>query len=70
MDYNSYADLDEWGHYSYKQEHDMLRVKAAVKTNDIIVEAMSIQFEDLIDGKAVMRIAWDTIIAELPIIYQ
>ena len=64
------ADLDEWGHYSYKQEHDVLRVKAALKSNDIIVEAMSIQFEDLIDGKAVMRIAWDTIIAELPIIYK
>ena len=64
------ADLDEWGHYSYKQEHDVLRVKAVVKSNDIIVEAMSIQFEDLNDEKAVMRIAWDTTIAELPIIYK
>ena len=63
------ADLDEWGHYSYNQEHDVLRVMAAVKSNYIIVEAMSIQFEDLNDGSAVMRIAWDTTIAELPIIY-
>ena len=31
---------------------------------------MSIQFEDLNDGSAVMRIAWDTKIAELPIIYK
>ena len=51
------TDLDEWGHYSYKAEHDALRVKATVKNNANVVEAMSIQFEDLTDGNAVMRIA-------------
>jgi len=63
------ADLDEWGHYSYKEEHDVLRVKAIVKKNANVVEAMSIQFEDLTAGKAVMRIAWDTVNAELPITF-
>lgn len=61
------ADLDEWGHYSYKEEHDVLRVKASVKLNDIIVEAFSIQFEDSANNKAMMRFAWDTVIVELPI---
>jgi len=61
------ADLDEWGHYSYKEEHDVLRVKASVRATDEIVEALSIQFEDSANGKAKMKIAWDTVIAELPI---
>lgn len=61
------ADLDEWGHYSYKEEHDVLRVKASVKSNDVIVEAFTIQFKDSDNGKAYMRFAWDTVIAELPI---
>jgi hypothetical protein len=59
--------LDEWGHYSYKEEHDVLRVKAFLKSNDIIVEAFSIQFEDSGNGKAKMMFGWDTVIAELPI---
>ncbi len=61
------SDLDEWGHYSYKEEHDVLRVKAPVKSNDVIVEAFTIQFEDSANGKAKMIFAWDTVIAELPI---
>ena len=61
------ADLDEWGHYSYKEDHDVLRVKASVRSTDEIVEAFSIQFEDSANGKAKMKIAWDTVIAELPI---
>jgi len=63
------ADLDEWGHYSYKIAQDILRVKANVKKNTNVVEAMSIQFEDLTDDKAIMRVAWDTVIAELAISY-
>lgn len=61
------SDLDEWGHYSYKEEYDVLRVKAQVKSNDVIVEAFTIQFEDSANGKAKMIFAWDTVIAELPI---
>jgi hypothetical protein len=61
------ADLDEWGHYSYQEEHDVLRVKASVKSNDVSVEAFTIQFEDSANGKAKMIFAWDTVLAELPI---
>jgi len=63
------ADLDEWGHYSYNKEKDVLRVKATVRQNENAVEAMAIQFEDLSNGKAVMRIAWDKVIAEMTIKY-
>jgi Protein of unknown function (DUF2911) len=59
------SDLDEWGHYSYNQGHDVLRVKATVKANKNVVEAIAIQFDELKDGKGVMRIAWDTVIAEM-----
>ena len=61
------ADLDEWGHYSYKKDHDVLRVIASVRSSDVIIEAFSIQFEDSGNGKAKMKMAWDTVIAELPI---
>ena len=61
------SDLDEWGHYSYKEANDVLRVVAKVKATDVVIEAFSIQFEDLNDGKAIMRIGWDKTIAELPI---
>jgi hypothetical protein len=63
------SDLNQWGHYSYNKDLDVLRVKASVKTGKDLVEAMAIQFEDLGDGKAVMRIAWDTTIAETTINY-
>jgi len=63
------TDLDEWGHYSYNEANDVLRVKATVSKNENVVEAMTIQFEDLKNGKAVMRVAWDTVIAELAINY-
>jgi DUF2911 family protein len=63
------TDLDRWGHYSYDKSNDELRVKATVKPNSKVVEAMSIQFEDLGNNKAVMRFAWDKTIAELPISY-
>ena len=63
------SDFDRWGHYSYDEGHDVLRVKAAVKQNDNVVEAFSIQFEDLEPGKAILRFAWDTTVAELPVSY-
>ena len=63
------SDLDEWGHYSYFEDHDVLRVEATVKKNEMLIEALTIQFKDLGNGKAVMRIAWDNTNAELPISY-
>jgi hypothetical protein len=63
------SDLDVWGHYSYVEEHDVLRVKASVKNMDKPIEAFSIQFKDLEAGKAMLRFSWDKTVAELPISY-
>ena len=63
------SDLDEWGHYSYNEVHDVLRVQAKSKQIADTIEAFSIQFEDLGNNKAVMRIGWDKTIAELPLTY-
>jgi len=63
------SDLDFWGHYSYLEAHDVLRVEAIVKQNAVAVEALSIQFAGLHEGEAVMKIAWDKTIVELPITY-
>lgn len=62
-------DLDYWGAFSYKEANDVLRVKASVKDNPEVVEAFSIRIDATSPGQAVMRLAWDKTIAELPITY-
>ncbi len=63
------SDLDYWGAYSYKESNDVLRVQAPSKESSNEVEAFSIRLEDLGNNKAVMRLAWDTTIVEIPITY-
>lgn len=63
------TDLDEWGHYSYNEDHDVLRVKVKTKTVGEVIEALSIQFEELGTNNAIMRIGWDKTVAELPVKY-
>lgn len=63
------SDLDEWGHYSYNKDHDVLKVETPVLENREPVEEFSIQFNDLEEGKAVMHIAWDMTRVELVISY-
>ena len=63
------SDVDYWGDYGYKEENDVMRVKVGVKSLEEAVEAFSIRLEDLKDGKAVMRMAWDKTMVEVPIGY-
>lgn len=63
------ADLDYWGAYSYQEKNDVLRVKVAPSAIDKVVEAFSIRFEDQANNTAVMRLAWDKTIVEVPIAY-
>ncbi|HDZ05988.1 hypothetical protein LCGC14_0121670 [marine sediment metagenome] len=63
------TDIDHWGHYSYDENNDVLRVEAHVLPNKKSVEEFSIQFEDVEEGIAVMYIAWDLVRVELPISY-
>lgn len=63
------ADLDYWGAYSYQEKNDILKVKGIPSSLDKVVEAFSIRFEDQGNNTAVMRLAWDQTMVEVPIAY-
>ena len=63
------SDLDYWGAYSYEEKNDVMRVSVVASSIDEVVEAFSIRFEDLSNGSAVMRLAWDNTLVEVPISY-
>ena len=63
------SDLDYWGAYSYRKEKDVLRVSVPSAIIDATIEAFSIRFEDLGENQAVMRMAWDRTLVEVPITY-
>ena len=63
------SDLDYWGAYSYNTGRDVLRVKVPVKSTDQVIEAFSIQFEGRGENQAVMRLAWDQTMVEVPVTY-
>lgn len=60
------SDLDYWGAYKYIEKNDVLRVTATVSALTESLENFSIQFESKGDKKGVMRLAWDTTVAEVP----
>ena len=60
-------DLDFWGAYSYNQANDVLRVNVPVKKSETVIENFSIQLTKGNDKQAVLRLAWDTTLIELPI---
>lgn len=61
------SDLDYWGAYSYNEKHDVVRVNAPVSQLGNAVEAFTIQFENKSEKHAVMQLAWDKTVAEVPI---
>ena len=63
------TDLDQWGEYSYKEIMDAARFKVPIKKGEEVVENLTIQFMQANDklNEAVMMIAWDKTMAELPI---
>lgn len=63
------SDLDYWGAYSYNEDKDVLRVTVDSKSLSEVVEAFSIRFEDQGGKKAVMRMAWDKTLVEVPLAY-
>ena len=63
------SDLDYWGAYSYNPENDVLRISVQTGTLDEVVEAFTIQFEKKDEGTAVMKLAWDQTLVELPFSY-
>ncbi len=63
------SDVDYWGAYSYNEDNDVLRFTVPVKSTSKIIEAFSIQMEDMGNNKAVMRMGWDETMVEIPINY-
>ena len=61
------SDLDYWGAYRYKEKNDVLRTTAASKKVEDNVEDFTIQFVSDGANKAVMKLAWDQTLVEVPI---
>jgi hypothetical protein len=61
--------LDHWGAYSYDQANDIIRVTVPSRGVSETIESFSIRFNDLPDNKAVMRMAWEQTLVEIPISY-
>jgi Protein of unknown function (DUF2911) len=52
-------DADQWGAYTYKPEHDALRVHVKPVTTAEAQEWMSYSFRDLSDTGAVLELRWE-----------
>jgi len=63
------SDLDYWGAYSYEKKNDVLRVKVPSSSISEVIEAFSIRFEAKGDNEAIMKMAWDQTLVEIPISY-
>ncbi len=61
--------LDHWGAYSYDQTDDVIRVTVPSTNQSETVESFSIRFHESSGNKAVMRMAWDQTLVEVPITY-
>src|SRR5688572_24853695 len=64
------SDLDYWGAYKYNQKNDVVRVPATVGSLSEPLENFSIQFDKKGNKKGVLRLAWDTTVAEVPFSFQ
>lgn len=63
------SDLDYWGAYSYKEQNDVLRTTVKSKKMEGSVEAFTIQFDTGGNKQAVMKLAWDQTLVEVPMGY-
>jgi hypothetical protein len=63
------SDMDYWGAFKYNEKSDVLRFTAPVSTIIEPLENFSIQFEGKGDKQAVMKLGWDTTVAEIPLKY-
>jgi hypothetical protein len=60
-------DLDFWGAYSYNKDNDVLRINVPVKKTEEVIESFTIQCVKSGEKETTMKIAWDTILVEVPI---
>ena len=60
------TDLDVWGSYAYKPEHDVATINVPTEKTEETVEAFSIVFKE-VDGGAHMIMAWDDTMVQVPV---
>ncbi|TDU34183.1 Protein of unknown function (DUF2911) [Gelidibacter sediminis] len=60
------SDINVWGAYTYKKDHDVARMKVPASQGKDILEAFSIVFEESESG-AVMHMGWGTLRVSVPI---
>jgi hypothetical protein len=60
------SDINVWGAYTYKQDQDVARIKAATSQSKDILEAFSIVFEESKTG-ADMNLGWGKLRVKVPI---
>ena len=63
------SELDYWGHYSYNEATDVLRILVPAKSLESSQEAFTIQFTKKGETPEKMMLAWDTVKVEVPIEY-
>lgn len=60
------TDLDLWGSYAYKAEHNVATITVPTEKTEGVVEAFSIMFKE-VDGGAHMLMAWDDTMVQIPV---
>jgi len=63
------SNMDYWGAFSYNEENDVLRTQVEAGGNEEVVEAFTIQFATTDGESAIMKLAWDKTLVEVPIGY-
>ena len=59
--------LGQWGAFEYDPQYDVLRAQVpAVKTNQI-VEAFTVQFDEVKNNETLIRLSWDSTRVRIPI---
>lgn len=62
------SDINVWGAYTYKQDHDVARMKAPASQSKDVLEAFSIVFDESESG-AEMYMGWGTLRVKVPITF-
>lgn len=62
-------ELGQWGAFTYDPEQDYLRIQVPLQTPDAIVEALTIEFSEVVDNQTRLAIAWDDAKIEIPVTF-
>jgi hypothetical protein len=59
--------LGTWGHYSYNESEDVLRIEVTPTTTENTVEKLAFSYQETDGGGVNLNIAWDTTQINVPI---